>query len=318
MARENRKAVQVFVFNTGEKISVYVVFTYTLWSASLEFDKPIQSYSSFSNESKTLIVRVVETSRVNLISRGGDLGKADALKNARKTGGGSIVAQGFTPQRQYCSRPINKPLSCRRNVKINQEQFNGNQNLGGSSSSMETMAKRLSQEYTEYQQKFNSPPVSKRFDTKNYDQEKFKELAKDPRANKEVFHKTTVDEARTALQSEMEGIVDNIQRIEKPICKSVDLDFKVDGPAPYTHMDVKHPVGSEILRKQNRQVDIKTMAYDMGERIVDQKEKFCELEQGPKSSENVLHIVDLMKKKLSKNIASKEQKMQVVRRESNS
>jgi hypothetical protein len=31
----------------------------------------------------------------------------------------------------------------------------------------------------------------------------------------------------------------------------------------------------------------------MGERIVDQKEKFCGLEQGPESSENVLHIVEL-------------------------
>jgi len=66
--------------------------------------------------------------------RAGDLGKsgpgprpkADALKNARKTGGGSIFVQGFTPQRQYGSRPINKPLSCRNNGKINEEQFNGN------------------------------------------------------------------------------------------------------------------------------------------------------------------------------------------------
>lgn len=73
---------------------------------------------------------------------------------------------------------------------------------------METMSKRLSQEYTEYQQKFNSPPVSKRFDTKNYDEEKLKELAKDPRANKEVFHKTTVDEARTAIHGEIESLVE--------------------------------------------------------------------------------------------------------------
>ena len=36
----------------------------------------------------------------------------------------------------------------------------------------------------------------------------------------------------------------------------------------------KHPVGSEILRKQNRKVDVKTMAYDMGEKIVDQKSSF--------------------------------------------
>jgi hypothetical protein len=128
---------------------------------------------------------------------------------------------------------------------------------------------------------------------KNYDQEKFKELAKDPRANKEVFHKTTVDEARTALQSEMEGIVDNPQRIEKPNCKSVDLDFKVNGPAPYTHMDVKHPVGSEILRKQNSPYTLQEMANNMGESIVKQKERFCEFKQGPESSENVLHIIDL-------------------------
>ena len=63
----------------------------------------------------------METSKVNSISRGGDLkksgsgprAKADALKNARKAGGGSIFAQGFTQQRQYGSRPIShKPLSC--------------------------------------------------------------------------------------------------------------------------------------------------------------------------------------------------------------
>ena len=28
-------------------------------------------------------------------------------------------------------------------------------------------------------------------------------------------------------------------------------------------MDAKHPVGSEILKKQNRNLDIKTMAYDI-------------------------------------------------------
>lgn len=287
--------------NNQKQAVSYSVLIPSIWWHNLGFGEPIQAYSSSSNQPKTAIVRVVETSRVNSINRGGDLGKsgpgprakADALKNPRKTGGGSIFVQGFTPQRQYGSRPINKPLSCRNNVKINQEQFSGNQKPGGSSSSMETMSKRLSPEYTEYQQKFNSPTLSQRFDTKQYDQERFKELAKDPKANKEVFHKTTVDEARTAIHAEIEGLVEKSQRIEQPICKSVDLDFKVDGPAPYTHMDVKHPVGSEILRKQNSPYTLQEMANKMGKRIVDQKEKFCELEQGPKSSENVLHIVDL-------------------------
>lgn len=57
--------------------------------------------------------------------------------------------------------------------------------------------------------------------------------------------------------------MDNPPRIEKPICKSVDLHLKVYEPAPYTNMDAKYPVGSEILRKQNRNLNIKTMPYDM-------------------------------------------------------
>ena len=125
--------------NRKQAVSYSVLIT-SIWYYNLGFREPIQSYSPFSNEPKTAIVRVVETSRVNSIvnsiNRGGDLeksgpgprAKAEALKNARKTGGGSIFVQGFTPQRQYGSRPINKPLSCRNNVKINEEQFNGNQN----------------------------------------------------------------------------------------------------------------------------------------------------------------------------------------------
>ena len=158
---------------------------------------------------------------------------------------------------------------------------------------METMSKRLSQEYREYQQKFNSPPLSKRFHTKKYDEKNFKRLAKDPKAKKEVFHKTTVDEARTAIYAEIEGIVDNPQRIEQPICKSIDLDFEIDGPAPFTHMDTKHPVGSEILVKQNSPDTLQEMAYNMGKSLVKQQERFCGLEQGPESSENVLHIIDM-------------------------
>lgn len=80
-------------------------------------------------------IRLVQ-SRYPIISSVGDLGKsgpgprskADALKNARKTGGGSLFGKGFTPHRQYCSRPSNKPLSCWNNVKINENQFNVNQN----------------------------------------------------------------------------------------------------------------------------------------------------------------------------------------------
>ena len=117
MARKNRKSIYG-----------YSIFTYIIWIEILGFGKQTQFYSSTSTSSKTDIVRVVPY--------GGDLGKSgpgpraksDAARNARKTGGGSLFAQGFTPQRRYYSRPTNKPLSFRNNVKINKEQFNPNQN----------------------------------------------------------------------------------------------------------------------------------------------------------------------------------------------
>nr|YP_009686315.1 hypothetical protein [Halamphora calidilacuna]QDR25071.1 hypothetical protein [Halamphora calidilacuna] len=121
--------------NKRKKAISYSVLIPTIWWHNLRFREPVQYYSTFSNQPKTAIVRVVETSRANSINRGGDLGKsgpgprakADAARNPRKIEGGSLFAQGFTPQRQYGSRSTNKPLSCRNNLKINEKQFNGNQ-----------------------------------------------------------------------------------------------------------------------------------------------------------------------------------------------
>lgn len=102
MARETRKAAQLFVIKTWKKISVYLIFTSTVLSISLGFGKSIQFYSSFSKQPKTEIVRLVSP-----ISRGGDLeksgpgarAKADAAKNARK---GSIVVEALSPHNIYC------------------------------------------------------------------------------------------------------------------------------------------------------------------------------------------------------------------------
>lgn len=58
-------------------------------------------------------------------------------------------------------------------------------------------------------------------------------------------------------------------------------------------MDAKHPVGSEILFKQNSPDTLQEMAYNIGESLVKQKKRFCRLEQGPESSKNVLHIIDM-------------------------
>ena len=49
---------------------------------------------------------------------------------------GSLFAQGFTPQQQYVSRPTNKLLSCRNNLKI---KFNGNQNSAKKTNQQSTL-----------------------------------------------------------------------------------------------------------------------------------------------------------------------------------
>ena len=158
---------------------------------------------------------------------------------------------------------------------------------------MDTLGRRLSHEYNDYQQKFNSPPVSKRFDTTDYDPVRFQLLSQDPRAKREAYHKKTVDEARSAIHAEILGLVNGGKRIPQPYCQSVDLDFVISGPGPFTHLDVKHPVGSAILKKQGQNTTLRKMASNLGEDISDQKNRFCGFEQGPRSRKNVLYIVDL-------------------------
>lgn len=68
-----------------------------------------------------------------------------------------------------------------------------------------------------------------------------------------------MDEAISALHAEMKVYVENRQRLAQPFTKSVDLDFKVDGLYPFTQLDIKHLVGSEILQKQGQKIDIKTI-----------------------------------------------------------
>ncbi len=74
-----------------------------------------QTQSSYRNQdiSKTEIVTLVQSHHlVNSISRGGDLGKsgpgprakADATRTAKKTGGGSLFAQG--PINRYLVKKI--------------------------------------------------------------------------------------------------------------------------------------------------------------------------------------------------------------------
>ena len=220
--------------NNRKQAVSYSVLIPSIWWHNLGFGD--QSYSPCLNESKTPIVRIVETSRVNSINRGGGLGKsgpgprakADALKNARKTGGGSIFVQGFTSQTQYGSRPINnKPLSSRNNVKIKDDLFNPNHD------------------------------------------DRFDKLSKNPETNQ--IDRKSRTEAITILQAENKGIVNNARR---PNLENGEpnLDFLIDGPGPYKYVDVKNPIDPRKYSSAKKKPEsFNKIAKRIGEKIRKQK-----------------------------------------------
>jgi len=59
------------------------------------------------------------------------------------------------------------------------------------------------------------------------------------------------------------------------------------------HVDIKHPIGSKALIDQGRTVTIEDMGYEIGKKIVMQKNRSVGLKDSPVSPENVGHIVDL-------------------------
>ena len=59
------------------------------------------------------------------------------------------------------------------------------------------------------------------------------------------------------------------------------------------HINIKQPIGSKSLMKQGQMISLEDMAYKIGQKIVAQKHRFVGLENGPVSSENVGHIVNL-------------------------
>jgi hypothetical protein len=159
--------------------------------------------------------------------------------------------------------------------------------------SMDKLANSLSPEYSEFQSKYYSKPLPKRFDTNNYSAREFKELAKDPRVDDVKYDRVSIDEARAIVQAKLENLVSKPTRPDMETARRVDLDYKVQGPAPFTHFDVKNPVGSEILKKQGQTINLEDMAYKIGQNIVAQKHRFVGLDNGPLGPENVGHIVDL-------------------------
>ena len=205
---------------------------------------------------------------------------------------GSTTA-GFQP------KPVNSPLirlpEPRIPPKLQRHAVNGNnfgQNLN-QNPSIETMASGLSPKYVEFQDKYDLQLLPKRFETTKCSIEKFKNLARDPRTDAVTYNRVSIDEARAAVQAELNDLIIQPTRLSKLDSRIIDLDYKVEGPAPLTHVDIKQPVGSATLKKQNQTLSVEEMAHRIGEKIVKQKRKFVGLQNGPVNECNVGHIVDL-------------------------
>lgn len=117
--------------------------------------------------------------------------------------------------------------------------------------SMDKLANSLSPEYSEFQSKYYSKSLPKRFDTNNYSAREFKELAKDPRVDDGKYDRVSIDEARTIVQAKLENLVINPTRPDMETARRVDLDYEVEGPAPFTHFDVKNPVRDTKKTRSN-------------------------------------------------------------------
>ena len=157
--------------------------------------------------------------------------------------------------------------------------------------SMDAMSNSLNPEFSQYQNDYYPKSLPPRFDTTQCPSSKFNQLAHDSVRNK--YTRISIDEARAVVQAELKNVVIEPTRANQLEARRVDLDFKVQGPHPWTHVDIKQPIGSEALIKQGQTISVEDMAYKLGQKIVAQKHRFVGLEKGPVGPENVGHIVDL-------------------------
>lgn len=95
------------------------------------------------------------------------------------------------------------------------------------------------------------------------------------------------------MRAESKGLVEGLHR---PKNSKIDLDFEVSGPFSYLFLDIKTPIDFKGLNVDvSHFLSYAEVAESIGKKLILQKSRFCDVEGGPASSENVLHIVDLSK-----------------------
>ena len=73
----------------------------------------------------------------------------------------------------------------------------------------------------------------------------------------------------------------------------MDLNYKIQTSAPFTHFDVKNPIKSKLLKKQGQTISLEDMAYKIGQNIVVNKHKFVNVSNSLIDYKNVDNAVGL-------------------------
>jgi len=147
-------------------------------------------------------------------SKPGRAARNEAIAHFKNKNRNGIFANAFSPNQKYNSGPHisanNKALSCRNNAKINKEQHyfqDDNKKPPILKDSIETWAKRVSDDYKEFQELHNTSSIYKRYDTQDYDEKRLIELPTDPSTGE--YNRRRIDEARAVLYAEELGLVIN-------------------------------------------------------------------------------------------------------------
>lgn len=128
----------------------------------------------------------------------------------------------------------------------------------------------------------------------NCSQQRFNDLAVNQETNAIDF--ISIVEAKGALQAEGQGLLTNIRRPSNP---DVRLDFEANDIITGKRIFVDHKsmidfnvFAAETGKNINKFPTHKKVAYDMGAKIAKQKETFLGYVDGPKSKNDVWHLVD--------------------------
>ena len=139
-------------------------------------------------------------------------------------------------------------------------------------------------------------------------EERFLELGTNPKTGK--FDVDSITEVKGGLQGEIQGLYTNLQRPTNP--QKVDLDFQATDvkTGKPIFVDIKSMIDFQSLADEGREIsyfpDHKSVAFTMGKKSVQQKNRFIGVEQGPKSPADVLHVFNF------ENIRNSDEKLSLV------